>query len=92
MDEGLGRIYFEACPEALMAIRDGRVLRANDEMCRLLGIRSSTDIEGRRLEEIIPMDLDNRVGLYSALTKLLPGDVRTYEWDLMLPGESSSRS
>ncbi|HPN63204.1 MAG TPA: PAS domain-containing protein [Candidatus Fermentibacter daniensis] len=86
MDEGLGRIYFEACPEALMAIRDGRVLRANDEMCRLLGIRSSTDIEGRRLEEIIPMDLDNRVGLYSALTKLLPGDVRTYEWDLMLPG------
>ncbi len=86
MDDGLGRVYFEACPEALMAVREGRVLRANDEMCRLLGMRSSTDIEGRRFEEIIPMDLDNRVGLHSALTKLLPGDVRSYEWDLMLPG------
>lgn len=86
MDDGLGRIYFEACPEALMAVREGRVFRANDEMCRLLGMRSSKDIEGRRFEEIIPMDLDNRVGLHSALSKLLPGDVRSYEWDLMLPG------
>ena len=86
MDTSLGRVYFEACPEALMAVRDGRILQANGEMRRLLGLRSDSEIEGRRLEEIIPMDLDNRGGLYSALGRLLPGDVRSYEWELMIPG------
>ncbi len=69
-----------------MAVRDGRILQANGEMRRLLGLRSDSEIEGRRLEEIIPMDLDNRGGLYSALGRLLPGDVRSYEWELMIPG------
>jgi len=84
--EDLGSICFEACPEALMIVRDGLVVRVNEEMCRLLGIRAGAEAEGRRIEEIIPMDLDNRVGLHSALSRILPGDVRAYEWELSLPG------
>lgn len=86
MAEDLGRICFEACPEALMIVRDGLVVRVNEEMCRLLGIRAGSEAEGRRIEEIIPMDLDNRVGLHAALSRILPGDVRAYEWELSLPG------
>lgn len=86
MAEELGRICFEACPEALMIVRDGLVVRVNEEMCRLLGIRAGSEAEGRRIEEIIPMDLDNRVGLHAALSRILPGDVRAYEWEISLPG------
>jgi PAS domain-containing protein len=85
-DPDLYRLFFDDCPEALIAVRDGVVLGANREAHRMLGSRQESSLAGRRLEEIIPMDLGSRNGLHSALGRLTPGDVRCYEWELGLPG------
>lgn len=86
MEQEHGGRFFEACPEALLAVRDGRITGVNEEARRLLSLRSCSEILGRRLEEVVPMDLDNRSGLHSSLGRILPGDIRTYEWELALPG------
>jgi len=86
MDRDDFRTIFDNCPEALLVARDGLVTMVNAEGRRLIGGSLAAALVGRRLEEIIPMDIGSRSGLYSSLGRLSAGDVRSYEWDLILPG------
>lgn len=86
MEKETYRIFFENCPEALLAVRDGRIEAANEEAGRLLGGCAPAELQGRRLEEVVPMDMSNHNGLHSSLGRLAAGDVRSYDWDLILPG------
>jgi len=86
MEKETFKIFFDKAPEAMIAVRESHLLAANEEARRMLGVRPGQDLEGRRLEEVIPMDLGSRTGLHSSLGRLAPGDIRSFDWEVILPG------
>ena len=77
---------FRDAPIAMIGIKEGKVVMANAEAIRFLGATSADELVGKRLEQVIPVDLRSRSSLLPALDRLAPGDIRSFERELALPG------
>ena len=86
MDEDVFGPIFRHSPIGMLVVREGSVTLANAEAIRFLGASSADDVVGKRLEQVIPVDLRSRSSLLPALDRLAPGDIRSFERELALPG------
>jgi len=86
MNEDASGPIFRDSPIGMLVVREGRVTLANAEAIRFLGASSADDVAGKRLEQVIPVDLRSRSSLLPALDRLAPGDIRSFERELALPG------
>lgn len=86
MQDNIFAPIFREAPIAMLGVRDGRVAMANAEAIRFLEASAADDLVGKRLEQVIPVDLRSRSSLLPALDRLAPGDIRSFERELALPG------
>ncbi len=84
-EEVFGPVFRDA-PIGMLVVREGEVALANSEAIRFLEASSADDVVGKRLEQVIPVDLRSRSSLLPALDRLAPGDIRSFERELALPG------
>jgi PAS domain-containing protein len=86
MNQDVFAPIFHDAPIGMLGVREGKVALANAEAIRFLGASSADEVVGKRLEQVIPVDLRSRASLLPALDRLAPGDIRSFERELALPG------
>jgi two-component system, cell cycle sensor histidine kinase and response regulator CckA len=55
-DDGARRLAFDACPESLAIVCDGRIVDCNFAFARLFGYAAAEDLHGKPLADLLPRE------------------------------------